>query len=76
MSSVSGVFDAVEVINPAINQEDVPSAFPFIQSDLYNEVQPGSFNILWFQYGNMDEESRNQLTEIAIKELELNHLII
>jgi hypothetical protein len=41
MSSVSGVFEAVEIVNPAINHEGISSAFPFLQSDLYNETQPG-----------------------------------
>jgi len=43
LSSVSGVFEASEVINPAINHEGVPSPFPFLQSDLYNVTQPGRF---------------------------------
>lgn len=43
MTSVSGVFEAIEIINPAINQDGIPSAFPFLQSDLYNASQPALF---------------------------------
>lgn len=43
LSSVSGVFEAVEIINPSINHENVPSAFPFLQSDLYSASQPALF---------------------------------
>ena len=42
LSSVSGVFQASEVVNPAINHQGVASPFPFLQSDLYNVTQPGS----------------------------------
>jgi hypothetical protein len=41
MTSVSGAFEAIEIVNPAINHDGVPSAFAFLQSDLYNETQPG-----------------------------------
>jgi supervillin len=43
LSSVSGVFEATEIVNPAINHVGIPSAFPFHQSDLYNEIQPALF---------------------------------
>jgi len=42
LSSVSGVFQASEVVNPAINHQGVASPFPFLQSDLYNVTQPGT----------------------------------
>jgi len=48
LSSVSGVFEATEVINPAINHDAVPSSFPFLQSDLYNVTQPGTSVICVF----------------------------
>jgi len=47
LSSVSGVFEATEVVNPAINHDGVASPFPFLQSDLYNVTQPGAYASLW-----------------------------
>ncbi|CAH1789919.1 unnamed protein product, partial [Owenia fusiformis] len=42
MSSVSGVFEATELLNPA-RQDDVCSPFPFTQDDLYKASQPALF---------------------------------
>ena len=41
MTSVSGDFLAVEMINPTRNTLNVPCAFPVLQSELYNASQPG-----------------------------------
>lgn len=41
LSSVSGVFEATEIQNPA-RSSDYPSPFPVIQSDLYKQSQPGT----------------------------------
>ena len=39
MTSVSGIFEATELLNPC-RSEEVASPFPFIQSDLYKLDQP------------------------------------
>lgn len=43
MSSVSGEFEATEVLNPLRNNANVPCAFPMLQSDLYKVSQPGTY---------------------------------
>jgi supervillin len=54
LSSVTGVFEAVEVLNPCRNEDGVCSAYPLLQSDLYSASQPalmlidaGSAVYLW-----------------------------
>ena len=42
LSSVSGVFEATEIQNPA-RSPDHPSPFPVVQSDLYKQSQPGTW---------------------------------
>lgn len=41
MTSVSGVMDVQEVLNPA-RTHDLHTSFPVLQSDLYNASQPGN----------------------------------
>ena len=42
MTSVSGEFLALEVLNSTRNTLNVPCAFPVLQSELYNASQPGN----------------------------------
>ena len=48
------MFEATEVINPAINHEGVSSPFPFLQSDLYNVTQPGTSPVAFTFFGMLD----------------------
>jgi len=52
MTSSSGVFEAVEIMNPAVNHDQLCTPFPFSQSDLYSAVQPGklAMKVLIFLY--------------------------
>jgi supervillin len=43
MTSVSGVFEAKEVLAPCRNHEGVVAPYPFLQADLYNASQPALF---------------------------------
>ncbi|ELU02277.1 hypothetical protein CAPTEDRAFT_139004, partial [Capitella teleta] len=43
MTSVAGIFEAKEVLNPCRNHDDVVSAFPFMQTELYSASQPALF---------------------------------
>ncbi|KAL4217138.1 hypothetical protein ACF0H5_023592 [Mactra antiquata] len=72
MTSVSGVFEAQEVLNPSRTQE-LPTKFPVIQTDLYMAQQPALFLIDnghevylwqgWWPEG--DEDQENVLTGSA-----------
>jgi len=42
MSSVTGAFEAVEVVDPCRNSLGISASFPFFQADLYSESQPGN----------------------------------
>ena len=44
MTSVSGVFEVHEIINPS-RSPDLPTKFPVLQTDLYKASQPGLFLI-------------------------------
>jgi len=46
MTSVSGTFEAKEIPNPVANDSGIPSAYPFLQADLYIDEQPGAFSII------------------------------
>ncbi len=63
MSSVSGVFEATEILNMS-RSPDVISAFPFLQSDLYKASQPGLYQRI----------SGNCLQMYTVKHVSSNHL--
>lgn len=44
MTSVSGVFEAHEILNPS-RSPDLPTKFPFLQTELYAAQQPALFLI-------------------------------
>ncbi|KAG0413005.1 hypothetical protein HPB47_009851 [Ixodes persulcatus] len=54
---VSGTFEACEVSCP-FQRVDVPCAYPFLQSDLYNAPQPGLWHFL---------SSRGWFTQVALR---------
>ena len=72
MTSVSGVFDVHEIINPS-RSPDLPTKFPVLQTDLYKASQPGLFLVDnghevylwqgWWPEG--DENQENVLTGSA-----------
>ena len=72
MTSVSGVFDVHEIINPS-RSPDLPTKFPVLQTDLYKASQPALFLVDnghevylwqgWWPEG--DENQENVLTGSA-----------
>ncbi|KAK6166060.1 hypothetical protein SNE40_022841 [Patella caerulea] len=74
MTSVSGVFEVIELLNPA-RCEDLYTPFPFLQSDLYKVSQPALFLVDnhrevylwhgWWPEGEEDEENVHTGSAIA-----------
>ncbi|XP_050417893.2 microtubule-associated protein futsch isoform X3 [Patella vulgata] len=74
MTSVSGVFEVIELLNPA-RCEDLYTPFPFLQSDLYKVSQPALFLVDnhrevylwhgWWPEGKEEEENMHTGSAIA-----------
>lgn len=46
LTSISGAFEATEIVNPARNNINIVTSFPVLQSDMYNASQPGEMRDL------------------------------
>lgn len=76
MSSVSGTFEAMEIVNSARNHDGACAPFPFLQSDLYKASQPGESVVHPYHFPSQGTNLTPRSVDILILVVESRAAII